>query len=102
MDNMSSIMKRHNKKVTGNKSENIEDHCPLENKCLTTSLVYKACVVTEQNTEATNHIGLTKGTFKHRFNRHQLSFRIKNYRQHRTIQTHVEIKKQEKTASAKH
>ena len=88
---------KNNKKVIGNKSENREygyncrdkDNCQLENRCLTTSLVYTPCVTTDQNTEAKNYIRLTEGTFKHRFNRHQLSFRNKNYANSTELSKHL-------------
>ena len=101
MDNMWSIIKRHNKKAIGNWSENKEygcnckdkDNCPLENKCLTTSLVHKAWVTNDQNTEAKNYIGLTEGAFKHRFNRHQLS----NYASSTELSKHLwKLKNKEK------
>ena len=59
MENMASIIQRHIRKIIA-----------LENKCLSTSLVYKACVSADENTEVKNYIGLTEGTFKQRFNGH--------------------------------
>ena len=66
-----------------------KNECPLENKCLSTNLVYKACVSADENTEVKNYIGLTEGTFKQRFNRHQLSFRYKNYANSTELSRHV-------------
>ena len=71
MENMASIIKRHIRKIIGNNFKNTEEgcncrdknKCPLENKCLSTSLVYKACVSADENTEVKNYIGLTKRTF---------------------------------------
>ena len=97
MENMASIIKRHNRKIIGNNFKNADEgcncrgknKCPLENKCLSTSLVYKACVCADENTEVKNYIGLTEGTFKQRFNGHQLSFRNKKYANSTELSKHV-------------
>ena len=97
MENMASIIKRHNRKIIGNNYKNTEEGCncrdknkfPLENKCLSTGLVYKACVSADENIEVKNYIGLTEGTFKQRFNGHQLPFRNKKYANSTEISKHV-------------
>ena len=94
---MASIIKRHNRKIIGNNFKNTEEgcnsrdknKCPLENKCLSTSLVYKACVSADENTEVKNYIGLTEGTFRQRFNGHQLSFRNKKYANSTELSKHI-------------
>ena len=76
MENMVSIIKRHDRKIIGNSFKNTEEgcncrdknKCPLENKCLSTILVYKACASADENTEVKNYIGLAEGTFKQIFN----------------------------------
>ena len=92
---------RYNRTIVGNNFKNTEEgcncrdkyKCSLENKCLSTRLVYKACVSTDENTEVNNYIRLTEGTFKQRFNGHQLSFRNKRYaKQHRIIKICLETK----------
>ena len=63
MENMASIIKRHNRKIICNYFKNTEEGCncrdknkfPLENKCLSTSLVYKACVSANENTGVKNY-----------------------------------------------
>ena len=97
MENMASIIKRHNRTIIGNNFKNTEEgcncrdknKCPLENKCLSTSLVYKACVYADENTEVKNYIGLTEGTFKQRFNGHHLSFRNKKYANSTELSKHI-------------
>ena len=44
-----------------------KDQCPLDNKCLTSSVIYNAQVTTNNTTK--NYIGLTEGTFKQRSHR---------------------------------
>jgi hypothetical protein len=88
MENMTSIINKHNKTIINNSSTTSsqndcncrkKDQCPLENNCLTTSIVYNAQVTTEDDTPAKNYIGLTEGTFKQRYTQHKLSFRNKKY-----------------------
>ena len=43
----------------------------------------------DENTEVKNCIGLTEGTFKQRFNGHQLSFRNKKYANSTELSKHV-------------
>lgn len=50
-------------------------HCPLNGKCLTESLVYKAEVATTE--QKVNYIGMTSTSFKTRFNNHTASFNHK-------------------------
>ena len=45
----------------------IKDQCPLDNKYLTTSVIYKANVTTDYDNTGKNYIGLTEGTFKQRY-----------------------------------
>ena len=53
--------------------------CPLENNCLTPSIVYNAKVTTTEDPMGKNYIGLTEGPFKQRYTQHALSFRNRHY-----------------------
>ena len=53
--------------------------CPLENHCLTPSIVYNAKVTTTEDPIGKNYIGLTEGPFKQRYTQHTLSFRNRHY-----------------------
>ena len=88
MDNMKSIINKHNKKVTNadndiNTDNQVQcncrnkDQCPLDNKCLTSSIIYNAQVTTNSATK--NYIGLTEGTFKQRFSQHKATFKHRKY-----------------------
>ena len=79
-----SIIKAHNNKIISKVSSEakkcnckIKKDCPLQGKCLSTQIVYKATVTTED--ESKSYIGLAGGTFKERFNNHTKSFRHKKY-----------------------
>ena len=54
----------------------INDECPLENKCLTARVIYEADVIT-LNTSRNFCIGLSDTPFKERFNNHKCFFRNK-------------------------
>lgn len=54
--------------------------CPMDNKCLTTSVIYQATVKTNNNTPDQTYIGLTEGTFKSRYTNHKASFNHHNKR----------------------
>ncbi|KXJ26852.1 Nose resistant to fluoxetine protein 6 [Exaiptasia diaphana] len=54
-----------------------KDQCPLDNKCLTTSVIYNAQVTTSNTTK--NYIGLTEGTFKQRFSQHKSTFKHRKH-----------------------
>ena len=86
MDNMKSIINKHNKKVTNadtNTDNQVQcncrnkDQCPLDNKCLTSNVIYNAQVTTNNATK--NYIGLTEGTFKQRFSQHKATFKHRKY-----------------------
>ena len=88
MDNMKSIINKHNKKVTNADNDTStdnqvqcnwrnKDQCPLDNKCLTSSIIYNAQVTTNNATK--NYIGLTEGTFKQRFSQHKAKFKHRKY-----------------------
>ena len=88
MPNIKSIIAGHNKKllkssdVSGNNREcncntSIKD-CPLDGKCLTKSLIYRATVKPKNKPEVKDYYGLTSCTFKTRFDQHTSSFRHQN------------------------
>ena len=81
--NMGNIIKNHNRKILNEHNEpdssqkrcncRNKDLCPLDGKCLTNNVIYKATVTT--SSEITNtYIGMTENDFKTRYNNHKLSF----------------------------
>ena len=72
MENMGAIINKHNKKILSNNNINdnsdklcncrSQQNCPLDNKCLTTSLFYNAQITstTANQTTTKNYIGLTE------------------------------------------
>ena len=89
MPNMDAIVKAHNKGVLRKEEEKggeegelcncrKKEKCPVNKKCMTEGVVYKAKVEYEGK-EAT-YIGMTGDTFKKRWNRHKTDFRYDKYR----------------------
>ena len=89
MPNMGAIIKRHNARVCKTVQESEDqprhcncrkpDQCPLNRKCLTSSVIYKA-TVTEDGTSASKvYIGSAETPFKQRYANHLMSFRHDRY-----------------------
>ena len=85
MPNMGTIIKRHNARIRGAGREDDNqprrcncrkpEQCPLKGKCLTSKILYKATVVTDDTSAQKVYIGSTETPFKHRYANHLMSFR---------------------------
>jgi hypothetical protein len=78
---MQSVISAHNSKVTRPREEDVEPgcncrggsvSCPLQGKCQTKSLVYKATVSSQEGLRS--YLGQASSTFKLRYNNHKNSF----------------------------
>ena len=89
MPNVKGIISSHNHRVL--KKTNVvptgitcncrnKARCPLEGKCLTTSVVYKAAITNTDIKQTMNYIGVTAGPFKDRYNNHRKSLNNYAYR----------------------
>ena len=87
MPNIGNIIKSHNASILNidKAQENLKecscrnkDSCPLDNNCLTKSLIYQANLSCD-NDENFKYIGLVEGDFKKRYNNHNMSFRNERY-----------------------
>ena len=86
--NIKSIINSHNAKILDPKKSTEQRtcnclnkvNCPLEQKCLTRNIVYKAKVTSNnQNDQEKGYFGLCETTFKKRFPNHKKSFNLKEY-----------------------
>ena len=93
---MQTIISSHNAKVTSSKkTEDIGGcncrggvkTCPLDGKCLTESLVYKATVSSVEGDKT--YIGQAASTFKLRYNNHKNSFLNPNKKHSTALSTYV-------------
>ena len=88
MPNMQSILRAHNKAHLVAKPSEEErkcncrkkDSCPLQNECLTKSVVYKATVSEQNTTNEKVCFGQTENSFKQWYNAHTQSFRHDKHR----------------------
>ena len=82
MPNMANIIKNHNTKILNRSPETnelpcncrIKSECPLNGKCRTKSIVYKASIAAT-NLPAKHYFGLCETEFKTRFYNHRQSFK---------------------------
>ena len=73
MPNVKTIISNHNRHLLEKRNEpstdkncncRARDECPLNGKCLTKSIVYKAEITATDVGETKEYIGMTAGTFK--------------------------------------
>ena len=83
---MKNIIRSHSKKITNSytkincKTYNCRNksNCPLDNKCLTDKIAYKAEVETNDGINELStrvYFGISETEFKSRYNKHTMSFR---------------------------
>ena len=89
MKNIENILKSHSKELLHNYQNSetkvirqcncrSKNSCPLNGKCLTESLLYSAKI--ETPSENFTFIGMTEGSFKTRYNNHNASFCLPQYK----------------------
>ena len=85
MPNIGTIISGHNKAVLNPKEltsscncRNKQD-CPLDNNCLTSSLVFKAEITNDVNDDYKIYIGAAETTFKERYRNHTKDMRHRKY-----------------------
>ena len=77
MRNMDSIISGHNHKILNPKQRSFgcncrkKDSCPLNGKCLTPKVIYRADVTNEANNNQQFYFGLAETTFKERYNNYK-------------------------------
>ena len=98
-ENISSIIKSHNKKVLSEKIESVipcncrvKNECPLNGQCQVKDIVYKCTVSTSVKPDRV-YLGTAEGFFKTRFYNHNKSFKYRRYENDTTLSKYVwEIK----------
>ena len=97
LPNIEQIINGHNKKVLREHNEtNISEpqrlcncrdknSCPLNGKCLTQCLVYRATVTELDSNKKETYIGLTENTFKFRYTQHKTTFQHHHLRKSTTL-----------------
>ena len=91
MDNMETVIKKQNQKVLNTSSTSTPSRCNCQNKdicqmgnnCLSSRVVFKANVITKEDTVGKNYINLTEGSFKQQYTYSaQTPFWNRNYTNH--------------------
>lgn len=106
MPSIKSIINSHNKKILHTEPANNnqktcncqnKDNCPLNNQCLTKSIIYEATLTSNiPNYPEKKYIGLCETTFKKRFANHKQSFNTKKYKNNTALSTEYwKIKEQQ-------
>ena len=82
MNNVKNIISKHNTRiirksqpqVTNTTSCNCrnKETCPLQNKCMSNDIVYKAATSTCSTNDTKHYIGMTSNTFKERIRNHKI------------------------------
>ena len=91
---MSSIISSHktilepNVDETGCSCKN-KLECPVENKCLTKKVIYKAEVKNNKNEDTKIYIGLSENSFKERYRNHTKSFRHDKYKNETVLSKYI-------------
>ena len=88
LDNIDSKISQHNKKILSPPKEELKktcscpkkdkENCPLQGRCLSSSIVYKATVTTEPDVKK-HYIGLCETTFKQRLYGHRSAWNAEDY-----------------------
>ena len=106
--NISSVISSHNKFLLNKNTDTFGCNCrqktsyPLDNKCLTPKVVYKAEITNEVNQEKKIYIGLTETTFKECYRNHVKSFKNKKYSKDTELSKYIwSLKDKKKTPTLK-
>ena len=81
---MKSIISSRSKQIVTPKNKQVGCNCrvknsyPLDNKCLTSQLIYQADVTNNLDSEYKYYLGLAEATFKERYSNHKSSFKNEN------------------------
>ena len=83
--NIDSVISSHNKNILYSDNTkygcncNDKNKCPLDNKCLTPKIVYRADITNDQTQEQKFYYGISDTPFKERYENHKKPFRDKEY-----------------------
>ena len=93
--NMKSIISSHKKQILTPKSKQVgcncrdKNSCRLDNKCLTSHLIYQGNVTNNLGNEYNYYLGLAATTFKERYSNHKSSFKNDNSKNRTELSNYV-------------
>ena len=102
MLNIEKIIKSHNSKILNKQPEpkklcncRKKDECPMEGQCLSSCIVYKAEVKSENTKKV--YYGSCGGVFKDRYRNHKVSFNNENHKEATKLSKYIwDLKKKKK------
>ena len=99
MPNLKQIIDGANKKKIKKKTSNntakascncrVRDECPLQQKCLSSAIVYQATVTEVKRNKKETYVGITETTFKQRYANHKQSFKQEKYKTQTELSKHI-------------
>ena len=105
---MKSIISSHNKQILAPKNKQVgcncrvKNSCPLDNKCLTSQLIYQSDVTNNLDNEYKYYLGLAETTFKERYSNDKSSFKNENSKNSTELSKYVwSLRKNNKKPSIK-
>ena len=94
-ENITKIIKSHNKNVTNNIVKTplpcncrVKSDCPMDGKCRNENSIYK-CIVSVPHQPDKTYIGLAEGEWKTRYYNHKKSFKNRKYANETTLSKYV-------------
>ena len=94
MENVSQIIKTHNKRVTKTNERSIapyncreKNNCPMNGNCRVENAVYKCVVTATVKSKEYVYIGVAQGDYKQRYYNHTMSFRNQRYKKDTALST---------------
>lgn len=89
MNNFRRVIFNHSQRILGIKKSThctnlcncrVKSRCPLDGRCLTENIVYRATITTNNEEEYKEYIGMTAGPFKTRYYNHMKSLNNMRYK----------------------
>ena len=110
MPSIGCIIKQNNARICETKQEDsgpprrcncrTPERCPLNGHCLTSKIVYKATVETDDNRDPKIYIGSTETPFKQRYTNHVMRFKHEKYGSRTELSKYIWNLKRKKKSSA--
>ena len=102
LPNIGQIIQSHNNRILS-QEQNVQQptrtcncrgrQCPLSGNCLVKSVVYQAVVTRQDNHTTQSYVGITKNTFKSRFDQHSQAFTNPSLRLSTELSKHIHMLK---------
>ena len=96
MNNVSQIIKQHNRNVSNKKEKQTnpcncrnKNECPLNGNCKVQNVIYKCTVSATQTFKQRVYLGIAEGNWKQRLYNHRQSFKDKRHKNDTTLSSYL-------------